>query len=80
MATRENFHIFANGVLIETRHKWNAANRAVEAKAGELAKAENTTYRLTESGSRKEGFHHVEGFRVWRGDNGRSVRFEIRKA
>ena len=79
MAQRETFQITANGVPVETRTKWNAANRAVEAKALEAARAENTVYRLVESESRKEGFYHVEGVRVWRGDNGNIIRFEIRR-
>jgi hypothetical protein len=79
MATRENFKISANGVHFDTRHKWNAANRAVESKIGEIAKAEATNYHLVESESEKIGFHHVAGFRTWKGDNGNVVVFEICK-
>lgn len=79
MAKRETFKITANGVEFETRSKWNAANRAVEKKIGEIAQLEGSDYKLIDSESVKEGFYHVSGYRVWRGDNGNIVRFEIKK-
>lgn len=79
MATRENFRITANGVEFDVRHKWNAANRVVEAKVLEIARAEETMYHLVDSESKKEGKFHYEGIRVWKGDNGNVIRFEIKK-
>lgn len=79
MATRENFKITANGIEFDVRHKWNAANRSVESKIGEIACSEGCDYKLIDSESVKEGFYHVSGYRTWKGTNGNVVRFEIKK-
>lgn len=79
MATRENFLILLNGEALQTRHKWNAANRAIEQYVGELAKAEGKDYRLADSHSEKVGFYHVSGFRVWEREDGLALRFEVEK-
>lgn len=80
MTTRKNFQITANGKVVDVRHAWNAANRSVEKLIGEIALAEGSSYRLTHSESEKVGFNHVRGVRVWSGENGRQVRFEINQA
>ena len=80
MATRETVLILLNGEELETRTKWNAANRAIEDHVGKVAKAESQDYRLVESKSEKVGFYHVSGYRVWeRNSDGLTLRFEIEK-
>lgn len=76
---RETFEIKANGVIFDTRSKWNASIRSIEEKINKISKAENTAYELVDSYSEKEGFCHVRGFRVWKGHNGNVIKFEITK-
>lgn len=76
---RETFEIKANGVIFDTRSKWNASIRSIERKVIEIAKAEGTFYELVDSHSEKEGFCHVRGFRVWEGRNGNVIKFEVEK-
>ena len=76
---RETFEIKANGVIFDTRTKWNASIRSIERKVNEIAQAEGTVYELVDSYSEKEGFYHVRGFRVWKGRNGNVIKFEVEK-
>lgn len=66
---REYFDIFRNCELIDTRTKFNACNRAVEADIREIAHGEEQTYSLVSSATeRDERKMAVHGCRVWRGD------------
>ena len=76
---RETFEIKANGIIFDTRSKWNASIRSIEIKVSKIAKAEGTVYELIESHSEKEGFGYVRGFRVWKGRNGNVIKFEVKK-
>lgn len=78
MAKRENFKIVFNEKEV-IKHKWNSSIRETELLIAEIAKAEKTTYNLVNSESIKEGFGFVRGFREWKGDNGKVVRFVIEK-
>lgn len=75
----EKFEIKANGVLVDTRRKWNASIRSIEANIRARAKEEGTQYELIDSSCEKEGFYFVRGYRVWKGQNGNVVKFEIEK-
>ena len=76
---RETFEIKANGVVFDTRSKWNSSIRSIEGKVNEIAKVESTVYELVDSHSEKEGFYNVRGFRVWKGRNGNVIKFEVEK-
>lgn len=76
---REQFLITSTEGHELTKTKWNASNRCVECLVGELANAESTTYRLVDSESVKEGFHHVKGSRTWKSVDGKVVVFTIQK-
>lgn len=78
MAKRENFKISFDGKEV-IKHKWNSSIRETESLIGKIAKAEKTTYNLVNSESIKEGFGFVSGFREWKGDNGKIIRFIIEK-
>jgi hypothetical protein len=74
---RKNFEIIKNGVYLETKHAWNSSIRAIGKNIGVVANEENTTYNLTDSNSTKFGFYFETGYRVWTGDNGNVVKYEI---
>ena len=78
MAKRENFIIQYSEKQI-VKHAWNASIRETEKIIGQIAKEEQTIYNLTDSKSVKKGFGHVQGYRTWTGENGKSVTFVINK-
>lgn len=79
---RKNYVIESSDGRVQVKHAWNAALREIESMIRETAKSEGTFYRLSGSKAEKgpDGFSFVRGYREWRGDNGRSVRFDIVKA
>lgn len=77
---REQFKItYGDNTVL--KNSWNASIREIEKIALAVARSENTKYRLIDSESHKsaDGFGHVKGFRVWRGDNGKTIRFNVEK-
>ena len=77
---RETFEIRVNGILIETRSKWNAATKAIESKIKEIAKSESQMYMLSDKESIKGEYGFVQGYRTWKGmKDGRILKFEIKK-
>lgn len=79
---RQNFDIFANGVLVGTKHKWNSANRVGMIEyVTEVAQKEGVTYFLDNALSEqvKEGFDFVSGKRVWKAGNGTTIVITIQK-
>ncbi|MGL6227940.1 MAG: hypothetical protein ACRC3J_01860 [Culicoidibacterales bacterium] len=76
---RENFEIRFEGQVV-IKHTWNAAQREVEKLIRNIALEEGQAYSLT---SKTSELHptmykkHHKGTRVWTGDNGKQVSFEI---
>lgn len=76
---REQFLITSTDGHEVIKHKWNSANRHVEALVGEIAQSESTTYNLIDSASLKEGFNHTSGTRTWKSVQSKTVVFTIQK-
>lgn len=75
---RKTFEIKVDGVVVGKRYTYNASIRGTEAMIREQAKADDTTYVLIDHGGEKDAFrNHYRGFRVWRGDNGKVIRYDI---
>ncbi len=77
--TRENYTIIFGAQRV-TKHKWNSSIRVTEQLIGDIARAESTTYELTNSFNSPKGLYGFEhGFRIWTGRNGNVVTFTIQK-
>jgi hypothetical protein len=78
---RKNYRITLHGCLVETRHAWNAAGRAIVDLVRELARKEGQGYTLIEThGVKDADGDFISGYRTWKGDrDGMTVKFEIQK-
>lgn len=71
----------ANWVGEFTRHAWNSANREIESHMRLIAKEDGCNYSLTSKESVKLSgeFGFFCGTRVWTGENGSVITFEIQR-
>lgn len=77
---RDFFDITAVNGHAAVKHAWNASIRHIEDVVRQIARVEGTNYRLIAAESEKDSSgNHVAGTRTWKGENGRTVTFSVRK-
>ena len=76
---RDIYVISYNDIIIK-KNAWNSSIRTIESIVRDIARTENTIYRLVNSESIKNEYReHVSGFRVWQADNGKTIKFTVEK-
>jgi hypothetical protein len=78
---RKTFAIILNGARIDTRHTFNASNRAVVTHARDIAKTTQPLQQVESKTDRDEEGNGMYGLRVWQGMRNLDAvyRFEIRR-
>ena len=74
---RQNYQIKLNGYLITVKHAWNSSIREIEGLVSMIANSNKQTYSLVESQSIKGDYGLINGYRIWQGNNGNELNFEI---